>query len=164
MLRKLADSGQAILCTIHQPSAPLFQTFDQILLLGKNGTRSDTLIGYFESHGARPCKVEENPAEWILDVTGSAVGSTNATDWSALWRDSTERQKAKSQLAEMMEELSRVPPRYNARDRKEFAMAVHIQMYVVTRRIFEEYWRTPSYLYSKLFLCVGAVSSRHLES
>jgi ABC-type multidrug transport system ATPase subunit len=32
-LRKLANQGQAILCTIHQPSALLFESFDRLLLL-----------------------------------------------------------------------------------------------------------------------------------
>ena len=36
-LRSLADNGQAILCTIHQPSAELFQVFDRLLLLPKGG-------------------------------------------------------------------------------------------------------------------------------
>ena len=35
-LRKLADHGQAILCTIHQPSSELFQVFDRLLLLKVN--------------------------------------------------------------------------------------------------------------------------------
>lgn len=37
LLRKLANSGQAILCTIHQPSAVLFQQFDRLLFLAKGG-------------------------------------------------------------------------------------------------------------------------------
>jgi ABC-type multidrug transport system ATPase subunit len=36
-LRKLADNGQAVLCTIHQPSAILFQQFDRLLFLRKGG-------------------------------------------------------------------------------------------------------------------------------
>jgi ATP-binding cassette subfamily G (WHITE) protein 2 (SNQ2) len=36
-LRKLAESGTAILCTIHQPSAELFQQFDRLVLLKKGG-------------------------------------------------------------------------------------------------------------------------------
>ena len=36
-LRNLASSGQAILCTIHQPPAELFQVFDRLLLLHKGG-------------------------------------------------------------------------------------------------------------------------------
>lgn len=36
-LRKLADVGQAVLVTIHQPSAQLFAEFDTLLLLAKGG-------------------------------------------------------------------------------------------------------------------------------
>ena len=36
-LRKLAAAGQAVLCTIHQPSASLFARFDQLLLLKAGG-------------------------------------------------------------------------------------------------------------------------------
>lgn len=38
LLRKLANHGQTVMCTIHQPSAELFQMFDSLLLLGKGGT------------------------------------------------------------------------------------------------------------------------------
>ena len=69
-LRKLADSGLSILCTIHQPSAELFQVFDRLLLLRKGGQtvyfgdigpNSSALIGYFEGNGAARCGPEENP-------------------------------------------------------------------------------------------------------
>jgi ATP-binding cassette subfamily G (WHITE) protein 2 (PDR) len=35
LLTKLSKSGQAVLCTIHQPSAILFERFDRLLLLAK---------------------------------------------------------------------------------------------------------------------------------
>jgi ATP-binding cassette subfamily G (WHITE) protein 2 (PDR) len=68
-LRKLADNGQAVLSTIHQPSAILFQQFDRLLFLAKGGktvyfgdigNESMTLLDYFESHGARKCDHAEN--------------------------------------------------------------------------------------------------------
>ncbi|CAL1190700.1 unnamed protein product [Candida parapsilosis] len=37
LMRKLADHGQAILCTIHQPSALLLQEFDRLLFLQRGG-------------------------------------------------------------------------------------------------------------------------------
>lgn len=70
-LRKLADSGQAILCTIHQPSSMLIQTFDKLLLLERGGETvyfggigqdSHILREYFASHGA-VCPPNVNPAE-----------------------------------------------------------------------------------------------------
>ena len=71
-LRKLADSGQAVLATIHQPSAILFQEFDRLLFLAKGGKtvyfgdigkNSSTLLDYFESNGAERCGENDNPAE-----------------------------------------------------------------------------------------------------
>lgn len=69
-LRKLADAGQAILCTIHQPSAILFEEFDELLLLkaggmvvyhGELGKDSQTMIGYFERNGAAKCPKVRSP-------------------------------------------------------------------------------------------------------
>lgn len=68
-LRKLADNGQAVLSTIHQPSAILFQQFDRLLFLAKGGKtvyfgnigdQSQTLLSYFERNGARKCESDEN--------------------------------------------------------------------------------------------------------
>ena len=75
-LRALADSGQAIVCTIHQPSAELFQVFDRLLLLKKGGQtvyfgdigpRSTIMIDYFERNGARKCDDSENP--YVLSLS-----------------------------------------------------------------------------------------------
>ena len=70
-LRKLAASGQAILCTIHQPSALLFESFDRLLLLeaggetvyfGDIGADASCLREYFARYGAA-CPGDVNPAE-----------------------------------------------------------------------------------------------------
>lgn len=74
-LRKLADAGQAILCTIHQPSGSLFSQFDRLCLLKKGGEtvyfgdigeNSKTVINYFEGQGGRKCGDDENVAEYVL--------------------------------------------------------------------------------------------------
>lgn len=68
-LRNITNTGQAVLCTIHQPSSLLFHQFDRLLLLAKGGKpayfgeigdESKTLLNYFEQHGARPCGANEN--------------------------------------------------------------------------------------------------------
>jgi ABC-type multidrug transport system ATPase subunit len=37
LIKKLTNSGQAVLCTIHQPSAILFDQFDRLLLIAPGG-------------------------------------------------------------------------------------------------------------------------------
>lgn len=77
LMAKLTAHGQAILCTIHQPSAMLFQRFDRLLFLAKGGRTiffgevgegSHVLTKYFEKNGAHPCPADANPAEWMLEV------------------------------------------------------------------------------------------------
>ena len=162
LLRKLANNGQAILCTIHQPSAVLFQEFDRLLFLvsggrtvyfGDIGKRSTILTSYFERNGARACGEEENPAEWMLDVVGAAPGSQNTIDWSVVWRESDEKQAIRETLAEMKLELKERPVDDDPTALRPFAEPFGLQLWAVTKRIFEQYWRTPSYLYSKTLLC-----------
>ncbi|KAL8695772.1 MAG: hypothetical protein Q9224_003171 [Gallowayella concinna] len=165
LLRKLANNGQAILCTIHQPSAVLFQEFDRLLFLasggrtvyfGGIGENSRTLTNYFESNGSRKCGVEENPAEWMLDVIGAAPGSQNTIEWPEVWWDSPEKQQIKEQLSEMKRTLSTKPVDKEPTALYEFAERFPVQLLLVLRRVFEQYWRTPSYLYSKTLLCVAS--------
>lgn len=37
LIKKLTNSGQAVLCTVHQPSAILFDQFDRLLLISPGG-------------------------------------------------------------------------------------------------------------------------------
>lgn len=168
LLRKLADNGQAILCTIHQPSGQLFQMFDRLLFLangksvyfGDIGPDSKVLINYFEKRGARRCATEENPAEWLLDVTGGVASSQNTTDWPEQWQMSEERQEVRSHLAQLKKALSELPEATQAKPAfQQYATSFITQLYVVTQRTIRHDWRTPSYLYSKLFLIMGMVGT-----
>lgn len=166
LLRKLANNGQAVLCTIHQPSAILFQEFDRLLFLatggktvyfGEIGEHSKTLIDYFVNKGGRPCGPEENPAEWMLDVIGAARNSTNTIDWPVVWNESPERAQVKRDLAEMKEHLlaTTAEDTDNAALRA-YAVSFTQQWIAVQHRIFQQFWRTPSYLYSKIVLVAAS--------
>jgi ATP-binding cassette, subfamily G (WHITE), member 2, PDR len=170
LLDKLTKNGQAILCTIHQPSAMLFQRFDRLLFLAKGGRTvyfgpvgesSKTLTSYFERHGAAPCPPAANPAEWMLEVIGAAPGSKSEIDWPAVWRQSSEYQDVQEELSAMRRERSQLaspgpdagidPSSY-----REFAVDLWTQWLQVQKRVFQQHWRIPSYIYSKLFMCAGA--------
>ena len=169
LMEKLARHGQAILFTIHQPSAMLFQRFDRLLFLtkggrtvyyGEIGPQSTTMTSYFERNGASPCPPDANPAEWMLEVIGSAPGSHTDINWPQVWRDSPEIKKVHAQLDELKEELPRLRPvrtGQGALDKasyQEFAAPFSVQLYECLRRVFSQYWRTPSYIYSKTALSV----------
>lgn len=161
LLRKLAKQGQSILCTIHQPSGVLFEMFDCLLLLSKGrslyfgdiGVRSSSVVRYFEARGARSCERNENPAEWLLEITTD----TNV-DWPQLWRESDERRVVVDAITKI--ESTAVPSasEQSLSPSKNFATTFLRQLRLVTRRTLNNDWRTPSYLYSKLFLFLGMVS------
>ncbi len=160
-LRKLADSGQAVLSTIHQPSAILFQEFDRLLFLAKGGRtvyfgdigdNSKTLLGYFETHGARKCDDEENPAEYMLEIVG--VGSRNKSDieWPEVWKSSQESKNVQAEIDRIHTEKQRESVTDRGGSTGEFAMPLTSQIYEVTLRVFQQYWRTPSYVWGKFVL------------
>jgi ATP-binding cassette subfamily G (WHITE) protein 2 (PDR) len=162
LMRKLANHGQAILCTIHQPSAILMQEFDRLLFLARGGKtiyfgdlgkNSQTLIDYFEKYGAPKCPPQANPAEWMLHVIGAAPGSHANQDYHEVWLNSLERQEVQRELEEMERELVKLPVESGV-DKNEFASPLWLQYLVVTKRVFQQYWRSPSFIWSKLCLAI----------
>lgn len=165
LMRKLADRGQAILCTIHQPSAILLKEFDRLLFLQKGGQtvyfgdlgeNSSTLINYFEKYGADPCPKEANPAEWMLLVVGAAPGSHAKQDYYEVWRNSEEFKEVNNELDRMESELVKLPVDDSPEAHKSYAAPIWKQYYYVTLRVILQDWRTPGYIYSKLFLGVSS--------
>lgn len=67
LLKHLAAQGRTIICTIHQPSARLFQQFEQVYILAmgeclyQGGT--EKMIPYLQSVNL-PCPVYHNPADY----------------------------------------------------------------------------------------------------
>lgn len=160
-LRKLADHGQAVLSTIHQPSSTLFQEFDRLLFLaqggktvyfGDIGRNSETLLNFFESNGARHCGEEENPAEIMLEIVGA--GANKATkDWHEVWRQSDNAKGIQTELDRIhREKANKVEDGDSKEAHSEFAMPFMTQLWYVTMRVFQQYWRTPSYIWAKLLL------------
>lgn len=174
LLDKLKKNGQAILCTIHQPSAMLFQRFDRLLFLARGGRtvyygdvghNSEILVDYFVRNGGPPCPPAANPAEWMLEVIGAAPGSHTDIDWHQAWRNSPEYAEVQRHLDELQSERSQTEAlqrtasaqkREDTAAYREFAAPFGLQLRETTRRVFQQFWRTPSYIYSKIALCVSS--------
>jgi ABC-type multidrug transport system permease subunit/ABC-type multidrug transport system ATPase subunit len=164
LLEKLTKSGQAILCTIHQPSAMLFQRFDRLLFLARGGRtvyfgdigkNSEVMTSYFERNGGFPCPPEANPAEWMLEVIGAAPGTETDIDWPETWRNSREYAEVQAELKRLADNPKPImSAEEDQGSYQEFAAGFWTQLMEVTHRVFQQYWRTPSYIYSKMALCV----------
>ncbi|KAF2208392.1 hypothetical protein CERZMDRAFT_101459 [Cercospora zeae-maydis SCOH1-5] len=159
-LRKLAGAGQAILCTIHQPNASLFENFDRLLLLqrggetvyfGDIGKDATVLRSYFHKYGA-DCPPNANPAEWMLDAIGAGQAPRiGDKDWGEIWRDSEELSATKEEIVRIkrqrMEEVGSQPPV----EQKEFATPLWHQIKTVQARTHKAFWRSPNYGFTRLF-------------
>jgi ABC-type multidrug transport system ATPase subunit len=170
LMDNLTRNGQAILCTIHQPSAMLFERFDRLLLLarggktvyfGEVGPGAKTMMDYFVRNGGAACPSGDNPAEHMLNVIGAAPGVQTDVDWPSVWRNSHEYQDVQKELVKLKNSTDISSPMNgsnNASSYTEFAAPFFEQLILVGRRVFQQYWRTPSYIYSKALLTVGSVS------
>ncbi|CAK3828461.1 ABC transporter [Lecanosticta acicola] len=158
-LKKLAAAGQAILCTIHQPNASLFENFDRLLLLqrggetvyfGDIGKDAHVLIDYFHRHGA-DCPPNANPAEWMLDAIGA--GSTpriGDKDWGEIWRESDELAATKDEIIRMKQQRIKEVGQQPHVEQKEFATPLWHQIKTVQIRAHKSFWRSPNYGFTRL--------------
>ncbi|GLB11200.1 hypothetical protein AtubIFM57258_007620 [Aspergillus tubingensis] len=160
-LRKLADVGQAVLVTIHQPSAQLFAEFDTLLLLAKGGKmvyfgdigdNGQTVKDYFARYGA-PCPAETNPAEHMIDVVSGAL--SQGRDWHQVWKDSPEHTNSLKELDSIVDDAASKPPG-TVDDGNEFAMPLWQQTLIVTKRSCVAVYRNTDYVNNKLALHVGS--------
>jgi ABC-type multidrug transport system ATPase subunit/ABC-type multidrug transport system permease subunit len=167
LLRKLANAGQATLCTIHQPSSVLFDEFDRLLLLTKGGKtvffgsigdQGQNVIDYFESNGAFSCPTDANPAEYILDVIGAGASGHVDRDWNQMWMQSTGHKEAIAEIQALRceDSVAGSGSQAQAPVETEFAMPWFSQYRAVQWRIYLHYWRNPTYIMGKVFLNVAA--------
>ncbi|KAF9003771.1 hypothetical protein BDZ89DRAFT_1080859 [Hymenopellis radicata] len=159
-LRKLADQGQAILCTIHQPSSLLFESFDRLLLLerggetvyfGDIGADSHVLREYFARHGA-VCPGNVNPAEYMLEAIGAGVSPRiGDKDWKDVWLDSPEYQVVRKEI-DTIKARGLAIPEADKKSLSTFATPLAYQLQIVVYRNNLALWRSPDYIFSRLFV------------
>lgn len=162
-LKKLSQAGQAIVCTIHQPSSMLIQQFDMILALnpggntfyfGPVGEDGSSVIKYFADRGF-VCPPAKNVAEFILETAAKSGrnGSGKSVDWNEEWQNSEQNRQILEEIRRIREERSKLPVPGTG-TQHEFAAPASVQTVMLTKRMFKQYWRDPSYYYGKLFVSV----------
>ncbi|TMW67502.1 hypothetical protein Poli38472_011122 [Pythium oligandrum] len=155
-VRKVADTGRTVVCTIHQPSTDVFMLFDSLLLLkrggqtvyfGELGEKAVELVKYFESiDGVSSLEDGYNPATWMLEVIGAGVGNTaNAdTDFLSLFEESEKKALLDENLVRPGV-CSPAPGMSALEFTSKRAASNWTQARFLFKRFVDLYWRTPDY-------------------
>uniref|UniRef100_A0AAV2Z7R7 ABC transporter domain-containing protein n=1 Tax=Lagenidium giganteum TaxID=4803 RepID=A0AAV2Z7R7_9STRA len=162
-VRKVANTGRTILCTIHQPSTEVFALFDSLLLLkrggetiffGELGEDSCELIRYFEAvPGVDKIRDGYNPATWMLEVTGAGVGHQSQQDFVAVFKDSEQKRMLDFEMDQ--EGFSKPSTVYGPIVFSGKRAATNsTQFKFLMRRYFHMYWRTPSYNLTRFLIAM----------
>ncbi|KAK4279547.1 hypothetical protein QN277_011313 [Acacia crassicarpa] len=158
-VRNTVDTGRTVVCTIHQPSIDIFESFNELLLMKKGGQllysgplgqNSQKLIEYFEAIPSVP-KIKEgyNPAMWMLDITSPTSESQLGVDFAELYTNSELYQRNQK----LIEELSTPAP--GSKDlyfSTKYSQPFITQIKACFWKQHLSYWRNPPYNSIRFFL------------
>ncbi|KAK6812468.1 hypothetical protein RU639_011919 [Aspergillus parasiticus] len=159
LLRRLADQGLAILCTIHQANQQQFEDFDRVLALspggstyyfGEVGESGCSIFEYFSKNGHKPENVT-NAADYLIEVVvgGMKKDTTHQVNWADVWNRSAEADMVKKDICDIR---SKGAEANVSQDAKEISQPpLYRQVGLLTKRTLRQYWRSPEYPYSRLY-------------
>ncbi|KAL3144459.1 hypothetical protein ABBQ32_004202 [Trebouxia sp. C0010 RCD-2024] len=151
-VRNIVNTGRTIVCTIHQPSIDIFESFDELLLLkrggqtiyaGHLGNRSSDLIAYYEAvPGVQRAPEGLNPATWMLEVTMPGNEQRLGVDFAEVYKQS----KLNRDMEEIIADGSKpAPDTQILQFDTVYARSVLDQYRVCLWKFNITYWRTPNY-------------------
>ncbi|CAK9322842.1 unnamed protein product [Citrullus colocynthis] len=151
-VKNVVDTGRTIVCTIHQPSVDIFESFDELILLktggrmiycGPLGQCSRKVIEYFEHvPGVSKMRENYNPATWMLEVTSPSTEDELGIDFAQVYNNSALYENNK----DLVKQLSSPPP--GSRDlhfSNVFSQSFVGQFKACFWKQNMSYWRSPSY-------------------
>ncbi|KAJ6934324.1 pleiotropic drug resistance protein 1-like [Populus alba x Populus x berolinensis] len=151
-VRNTVDTGRTVVCTIHQPSIDIFESFDELFLMkrggyeiyvGPLGRHSCQLIKYFEGiEGVEKIRDGYNPATWMLEVTSLGHEAASGIDFASIYKNSELYRTNKARI----QELSTPAP--GSKDLffpTQYSQSFLVQCLACLWKQHWSYWRNPSY-------------------
>ncbi len=92
----------------------------------------------------------------MLEIVGAGASGKSTQDWHEVWKGSEESKEVQKELDRIHLEKrdEAVAGSESVEGHREFAVPFLKQLLHVTIRVFQQYWRTPSYIWGKLLLGV----------
>jgi ABC-type multidrug transport system ATPase subunit len=151
-LRALADGGRTVVCTIHQPSASLFEKFDRLVLLARgktvfSGAREDA-ARFFASFG-KPVPSNWTSAEWFIHVVDSEEADAPLVEQMAAGALREIASRPVQDLPHVL--MCSTGGGGGGATAAPYQLSVFMQTHLLVRRAFVLTWRDPS---SARFLAV----------
>ncbi|XP_060672517.1 LOW QUALITY PROTEIN: pleiotropic drug resistance protein 3-like [Ziziphus jujuba] len=164
VVKNIVSTNRTVVCTIHQPSINIFDSFDELILLkrggqiiysGELGQNSSKLIEYFEGVSGVP-KIKENynPATWMLEVTNPSVEAQLGVDFAVLYKESDLHWKSNELVKELSSPRGSKAIQFSTR----FPQNGWDQFGACLWKQHLSYWRNPQYnLVRLIFIAVSSL-------
>ncbi|CAB1419981.1 unnamed protein product [Pleuronectes platessa] len=138
LMKSLALGGRTIICTIHQPSAKLFEMFDKLYILSQGqciykGT-VPYLIPYLKNLGLH-CPTYHNPADFIIEVASGEYGDLNPVLFEAV-QGGLCSEEGKKNSKNDPSCPSQCPPVIGTLEKHSFATSTFTQFCILFKRTF----------------------------
>ncbi|GJM99044.1 hypothetical protein PR202_ga16106 [Eleusine coracana subsp. coracana] len=139
-IRNTVDTGRTVVCTIHQPSIDIFESFDELFLMKRGGEEIYV--------GVNKIKDGYNPSTWMLEVTSAVQEQITGISFSEAYKNSELYRRNKN----LIKELS-TPPEGSSdlSFPTEYSQNFLTQCFACLWKQSMSYWRNPPYTAVKYF-------------
>nr|XP_051204058.1 ABC transporter G family member 48-like isoform X1 [Lolium perenne] len=149
-VRNTVNTGRTVVCTIHQPSIDIFESFDDLLLLkrggqviyaGELGHHSHKLVEYFEAiPGIAKITEGYNPATWMLEVSSPLAEARLEINFAEIYANSGLYRENQ----ELIKELSVPTPGYEDLSfPTKYSQNFYNQCVANFWKQYKSYWKNP---------------------
>lgn len=115
---------------------------------------TDQVLGYFSRHGVQAA-ADKNVADLLIEIPVKETPSSGQDTWPDVWAGSPEAAVVLKSIDgyTSTKQQSEATPESKLAE-TSFASSMFHQASVLTERTLKQYWRTPDYVYSRLYASV----------